>query len=216
MNTDEQLKEEINEELSWDPKLRQAAITVSVRSGIAILTGHTGSYGAKLAAEEAVRHLKNVKGVVEQITVKLPPEHQRTDNQIEEAIVVMLQWNAAIPQHCVRVSVENGWVALEGEVDWQFERETANNLVKDTMGIKGLSNLISIHAHNVPAALNDTIRHALQRSADIDAGKISVETSGSIVTLRGRAHSWNERNEIERMVWCAPGITEVEDELVVA
>jgi osmotically-inducible protein OsmY len=216
MKTDKQLQSDVMDELQWDPKLNAAEIGVSVKGSIVTLSGHVDSYTEKLAAEEAAKRVKDVKGIVEEITVQLLHDGQRTDQELAAATLNALRWNSAIPDQNIKVEVENGWVTLEGHVDWQFQKDAAINAVKDIIGLKGVTNILNIQPRvNIPV-IRDTIKKALERSADVEADKIQIETSGSKVILRGKARSWTERNEVERAAWSAPGVAEVEDDLVIA
>ena len=216
MKTDAQLQEDVIEELKWDPKLNAAEIGVAVKNGIVILSGHVDNYTKKLAAEEAVKRMKDVKGIAEEITVQLSFDGKRTDEELAQAAVNALKWNNAVPDQNIKVEVEKGWLTLEGHLDWQFQKDAATNAVKDIIGLKGVTNLLTIKPKiNIPV-VRDTIKKALERSADIESDRIVIETQGNKITLRGKARSWSERNEVERAAWCAPGVMEVEDELVIA
>ncbi len=216
MKTDLHLQSDIMEELKWDPRLNAAEIGVAVKTGIVILSGQVDSYSKKLLAEEAARRVKDVKGIVENITVQLSGSSQRSDADLAFAALNALKWHNAIPDKQIIVDVEKGWLTLEGTVDWQFQKDAALNAVKDITGLKGITNQITINPRiNVPL-IRESIREALERSADIEAERIIIETSGNKIILRGKARSWGERNEVERAVWCAPGVMEVEDDLIIA
>ena len=216
MKTDKQLQSDVMEELQWDPKLNASEIGVAVKNGIITLNGHVDNYGKKIAAEEAAKRVKDVRGIVEEITVQLSHDGKRTDQELAQAAVNALRWNSAIPDQNITVEVENGWLSLDGHLDWQFQKEAATNAVKDIIGLKGISNLINIKPRvNIPV-VRDTIKKALERSADVEADRILIETSGNKVILRGKARSWVEKNEVERAAWSAPGVMEVEDALVLA
>lgn len=216
MKTDKQLQTDVMEELQWDPKLNASEIGVSVKNGIVTLSGHVDNYGKKIAAEDAAKRVKDVRGIVEEITVQLSRDGKRTDQELAQAAVNALRWNSAVPDQNITVEVENGWLSLDGHLDWQFQKEAATNAVKDIIGLKGISNLINIKPRvNIPV-VRDTIKKALERSADVEADRILIETSGNKVILRGKARSWVEKNEVERAAWSAPGVMEVEDALVLA
>jgi osmotically-inducible protein OsmY len=216
MKTDIQLQADIIDELKWDPKINPAEIGVLVKNGVVTLSGTVNSYSKKLAVEEVVKRVKDVKGIAEEITVRLSREGKRTDAELAEAALNAVKWNNSIPDDRIRITVENGWVTLEGELDWQFQKDAATHAVDYIVGVKGVTNIVTIRPRiNVPV-VRDTIKKALERSADIEADRIIIETNGNKVTLRGKARSWSERNEVERAAWCAPGVMEVEDELIIA
>ncbi len=216
MKPDKELQENVIDELKWDPKINSAEIGVAVKNGIVTLSGSVDSYAKKLATENAVKRVKDVKGIAEEITVKLLPDGRRTDAEIGEAAVNALKWNNGVPDDKIKVTVENGWLNLEGQLDWQFQKDAATLAVDDIIGVKGVTNLITIKPRvNIPV-IRDSIKKALERSADIEADRIIIETQGNKITLRGKARSWSERNEVERAAWCAPGVMEVEDNLVIA
>ncbi len=216
MKTDKQLQADVMDELSWDPKLNSAEIGIAVKNGIVTLSGHVDNYTKKLAAEDAAKRVKDVKGIVEEITVELSLEGKHTDQELAQAAINALRWNNAVPDQNIQVEVEKGWLALEGHLDWQFQKDAAFNAVKDISGLKGVTNLLNIRPRiNVPV-VRDTIKKALERSADVEADRILIETYGNKVVLRGKARSWNEKIEVERAAWSAPGVMEVEDDLVLS
>ncbi len=216
MKTDKQLQADVMDELSWDPKLNSAEIGIAVKNGIVTLSGHVDNYTKKLAAEDAAKRVKDVKGIVEEITVELSLEGKHTDQELAQAAINALRWNNAVPDQNIKVEVEKGWLALEGHLDWQFQKDAAFNAVKDISGLKGVTNLLNIRPRiNVPV-VRDTIKKALERSADVEADRILIETYGNKVVLRGKARSWNEKIEVERAAWSAPGVMEVEDDLVLS
>lgn len=207
---------DVIEELKWDPVLDSSEIGVSVKNGIVTLSGVVNNYTRKLAAENAAKRVKDVKGIAEEITVKLSIDGRRTDTEIAEAVVNKLKWNSNVPDQKITIKVENGWVTLEGQLDWEFQKEAATNEVQNIIGVKGVTNLINIKpVINVPV-VRDTIKRALERSADIEADRINIETKGNKIILKGKARSWNEKREVERAAWSAPGVMEVEDDLIIA
>ncbi len=216
MKTDVNLKLNILEELKWDPKLIDAEISVLVKNGIVILSGHVANYGIKLAAEDAVKRVKNVKGIAEAITVKIDRLKTPSDPEIAEAAINAIKWNNAIPESNISIIVENGWITLEGTLDWQYQKDAATNSIKDIVGLKGLTNQILITPPIDIPVLIDNIKYAFERCADIISDDIIIETEGGKVILHGKVRSWAERREVERAAWCCPGVKEVEDELVVA
>ena len=215
MKTDLQLQKDVMEELKWEPGLNATDISVVVKNCVVILSGQVSSYTQKLVAEEAVRRVKDVKGLVENITVHLSDSSQRSDPVIAVAVMNALKWNNAIPDKQITAELENGWLTLAGKVSWQFQKDAVINTVKDITGLKGVTCLVTIKpVINVPV-IREAINAALERSADIEASRIIVETAGNKIILIGKARSWRERNEVVRAAWCAPGVMEVEDDLII-
>ena len=216
MKTDTQLQQDVMDELQWDPRFNASEIGVAVKNGIVTLSGHVDNYTKKLAAEEAAKRVKDVKGLVEEITVQLVHDGKRSDQDIALAAVNLLKWNNAVPDQNIKVEVEDGWLTMEGHVDWQFQKDAAKSAVKDITGLKGVVNLLNIKPRVIAPVVRDTIKKALERSADIEADRIQIETAGNKVILRGKARTWNEKLEVERAAWSAPGVMEVEDEMILA
>jgi osmotically-inducible protein OsmY len=208
MKTDEQLKNDVEQELRWEPSIHAEQIGVSVKGGVVELDGHVGSYSEKLAAEKAAFRVANLKAIANEIKVNLGSAPSRTDEDIARAAMSHLKWNLLVP-NTVKVKVIDGWVTLEGTVEWQFQRKEAARVVTPLLGVIGVSNEIQlkpkISAKDIKAGIED----ALQRDAQIDADSITVETSGSTVTLRGSVESWSEREEAEDTAFNAPGVTRV-------
>jgi osmotically-inducible protein OsmY len=216
MKSDQQIQTDVMDELKWDPILDSAEIGVAVKNGVVTLSGQVSSYAKKIAAENAVKRVRDVKGLAEEISVKLPIDGRRTDAEIAAAALNALKWNSNVPDDKITLKVENGWLTLEGQLDWQFQKDAAALAVDGIIGVKGVSCLITIKPKIEIPVVRDNIKKALERSADIEADRIIIETQGNKVTLRGKARSWSERNEVERAAWCAPGVMAVEDELVIA
>ena len=216
MKTDAQLQADVIDELQWDPRFNAAEIGVAVKNGIVTLTGHVDSFTEKLAVEDATKRVKDVKGIVEDISVNLPANGKRSDQDIAQAALSALRWNNAVPDKDITVKVEDGWLTLQGRVDWQFQKDAAKNAVKDITGLHGVINQLSVKPTVSAPVVKDAIKKALERSADVEAGRVNVETSGNKVILRGKARTWAERTEIERAAWSAPGVVVVEDDLVIA
>jgi osmotically-inducible protein OsmY len=213
--TDAQLQHDVLDELKWDARVQPNEIGVAVKDGIVTLTGVVDSYTKKWAAEEAALRVRGVKAVANEIEVRLPTSAQRTDADIAAAALRALEWDALIPADKVKVTVSNGWVTLEGEVDWQFERNDAERVVRRLAGVRGVTNLIKVKSRPMPAELKKKIEEALIRSAETDAQRITVEVQGSKVILKGTVRSWAEKQEAERVAWSAPGITAVENRIVI-
>lgn len=215
MKNDQQLQEDVMDELKWDPILNAAEIGVSVKHGVVTLSGYVNSYSKKVAAEHAAKRVKGVSAVAEDIDVRLGLDDERNDTEIAEAALEALKWNSNIPNEHIQIKAENGWITLEGEAEWQYQKDAAANAVRDITGVRGISNLIMLTPKIDTTVIEKNIRRALQRSADIEANNIDIKTIGNKVILKGKARSWAERNEIERAAWSSPGVTEIEDELLI-
>jgi len=216
MKTDDQLKQDINAELRWEPSLHAAEIGVVVKGGVVTLVGHVGSYAEKLHAEHAAQRVKGVQAIAVALDVTLLAENTREDADIARTAKNVLEWLSVIPQRSVNVLVENGWITLSGDVDWQYQRVAAKSAVRYLMGVKGVSNEISIRPHTSPGAIKSDIEAALKRSAHTDAEHIQVELHGADVTLSGKVHSWAERDMVRHSAWNSPGVRKVVDNMVVS
>jgi osmotically-inducible protein OsmY len=215
LRTDTEIQKDVADELKWDPSLEDDDIAVAVRDGVVTLAGWVKSYLDKWRAERVASRVKGVKAVANDLEVKLPASSTRTDPEIARAAVDALKWNIAVPSDRVKVRVEKGWVTLEGDVDWYYQKEAAERSVRSLTGVKGVSNLIAVHATPTPADVKKKIKDALARGASFDAERITVEIDGHTATLRGTVRSFAERRDAERAARNAPGITEVENKLTV-
>ncbi|HVZ77103.1 MAG TPA: BON domain-containing protein [Gemmatimonadaceae bacterium] len=217
MKTDSQLQHDVQEELKWTPSIREAEIGVAVKDGVVTLTGYLDSYAAKCTAVHAAEHVYGVRAVADELQVKLPTSSQRTDTEIAHAAVNALRWDVEVPDVRVKVTVDNGWITLDGAVDWQFQKSASESAVRYLVGVKGVINRVDVRQPKVSAyEVSQKIREALRRSATVDADRISVEASEGTVKLRGTVRSWAERSDAERAAWAAPGVHSVEDEITVA
>jgi osmotically-inducible protein OsmY len=211
MKTDEQIRQDVIDELTWEPTLKSSEIGVAVKDGIVTLSGQVDTYTKKIEAEKAVKRVKEVKGIAEDIIVKLPRSGKRTDMDIAESVIRSLKWNTSIPENSVKVKVEDGWVTLEGEVEWEFQKHRAGSIANNITGVKSVINIVAIRSHIKPHRVKEEIRKALERSADIEADSIEIEVENDTVTLSGEARTWYERGEIERAAWKTPGISNVKN-----
>lgn len=216
MKTNLELQKDVQDELRWEPMLNAAEIGVIAKDGVITLTGTVDSYSKKLAAERAVKRVMGVKAVAEDIEVKLPNVNIRNDSEIAHAALNALKWSTIIPEDRIKIKVENGWIYLEGQLDWQFQKDAARTSVQDLVGVKGVSNNISLKPRVNVNVVKDNIKKALHRRASIEADKIMVETFNNKVILKGTVSTWTEREEAETAAWSAPGVVSVEDELVVS
>ncbi len=215
IRSDEQIQNDVMFELKWDPRIHPNEVGVAVKGGMVTLMGTVDSFTKHWAAEEAARRVRSVKAVVNEIEVKLPVTEERSDEDIAAAAIQALEWDAAVPSDRIRVTVAKGWVTLEGEVEWQFQKEDAEKIVRRLIGVRGLINSINIKPRVAPEEIQKRIEQAFRRAA-CDIKKISVEVEGSKVVLKGTVRSWAEREEAERAAWSARGITAVENQIAVS
>jgi len=219
VRTDEDIQRDVLEELKWDIRVRPNEIGVAVKDGIVTLTGWVDSYLKKIAAEEDAHRLPGVKAVVNDIEVRLPGSAERTDADLAKAVLNALKWDAGIPTDKIDVTVSHGWVTLKGEVDYYFQKRDAERAVERISGVRGVTNLLTVKAlpsPPSPAELKQRIEQALVRNAETDAKRITVEVQGSKVVLRGTVSSYAEKKAAEEVAWSAPGVTEVDNRIVVS
>jgi osmotically-inducible protein OsmY len=212
---DDEIQKDILQELKWDPSFQDDDIAVSVKDGVVTLAGYAKSYLDKWKAERVVSKIKGVRAVANDLDVRLPSGSERPDPEIARAAVEALRWNIAVPADRLTVKVEKGWVTLEGQVDYNYQREAAYNAVKSLTGVRGVTNLVTVKAQPAARDVKEKIKEALQRGAQIDAEHIDVEVVGHKAILRGTVRSYAERRDAERAALNAAGITEVENKLVV-
>jgi osmotically-inducible protein OsmY len=213
--TDVELQRDVIDELRWDPRVDTAEIGVAVRDGVVTLTGTVDTNAKKYAAIHTAERIAGVRAIAEDLEVKLPSALRRSDTDVAHAAVNALKWNIEVPDDRVKVRVDDGWIILEGEVDWQYERLAAEDSVRWLNGVRGVTNSVKIKTRAFAPDVQRRIQDALKRSAEVDANRISVIATDGRVTLRGTVRSWTERKDAESAAWAAPGVTMVDDEITV-
>lgn len=209
------LRQDILDELEFEPSLDAANIGVAVDKGVVTLTGHVSSYAEKIIAEKAVQRVKGVRAVAEEIEVRYPNDKKLADDEIAQRALAIIAWDATVPADKVRVMVEKGWITLSGEVEWQYQRAAAEKAVRKLSGVRGVSNLLTIRPHLDAANIKHHIEGALKRNAEVEANAIRVQVLGSTITLDGQVQTWHERDMVERAAWAVPGVTAVDDRLTI-
>ena len=216
MKTDAQLQIDVVEELRWDPSVRDSGIEVAARDGVITLSGVVETFAEKHAAERAAQRVAGVRGIAEEIAVRLGPGNERRDTDLAHAIVSTLRWDTQVPHHRIKATVENGWVTLTGDVEWQFQKDAALRAVRHLTGVVGVSNQLVVKPKAVSTyEVSDRIKAALRRLADREAERISIAVRDGQVILDGHVSSFAERVEAERAAWSAPGVSRVEDRITV-
>lgn len=213
MKSDASLRDDIIEELNWEPSVDSSKIGVAVKDGIITLSGTVPSFIEKMDAEKAVKRVDGVRAVVQNIDVKLKSSSIRTDAEIAEVAIKNLKWNTNVPEENIFLKVENGWITLEGEVLWNYQKEAAKSAVKGLIGVKGVNNFIKVKSKIQPENLTQKIKNSFLRNASIDADNVKVEVIGNKAILKGTVQSWAEKRQAEKAVWSAPGIFEIENKL---
>lgn len=208
-----ELQKRVLEALDWEPGLEAKEIGVAANDGIVTLTGLVRSFADRFTAERVVKRLSGVKAIANDLEVRLPGDSRRSDSDLASAAVRALEWDVNVPNDRIKVRVADGWLTLEGQVEWQYQRQAAERAVRQLMGLRGVSNQLTLTARVTPNDLKNRIEAAFKRTAELEARKIRVETTGGKVILEGSVHTWAEREEAEDAVWAAPGVTVVEDRL---
>jgi osmotically-inducible protein OsmY len=213
MISDHKLRQDVMDELDFEPSLDAAHIGVGVRDGIVTLTGFVSSYAEKVATERATRRVFGVRAIAQEIEVRLPSDKRTADEEIAKRAVDILKWRVGVPADQITIKVEKGIVTLDGEVDWEYQRKQAGEAVHALNGVMAVSNLIHIHARPQVYEIKQKIENALRRSAELDASHVTVRADGGKVILGGKVHAWYERDLAEQAAWSAPGVTEVLDRI---
>ncbi|GAA4280981.1 BON domain-containing protein [Gaetbulibacter aestuarii] len=215
MKTDVQIKEDVLDELEWQPSIDETEIGVIVKDGVVTLTGEVESYAKKMAAERAAKSVYGVKAVADDIEVNFKMGKGKSDTDIAKSVVNALKWNSSVPEDKLQIKVDNSFVYLTGEVEWAYQRNAAKHAVENLYGVKGVINNITLKQKVQPVEVKNRITKAFERSADLEAKNIHVDVNGTVVTLSGKVYSISEKDEAQRAAFFAPGVTKVVNNLKV-
>ena len=215
MSTDKTLQNDVQSELNWEPRVNAAHIGVSAHAGVVTLTGYVENYAEKNAAEKAAWRVKGVKGIAEELEVRLPNSIKRSDEQIAEAALSRMSWDVSIPNNSISVKVQDGYVTLTGEVPYYYQKEAAEHSVRGLFGVTGVSNQTTLKSRVNTSDISDSIRTALHRSWLFDPDTVTVNADGGKVKLGGTVNSWHDREVAGRTAWAAKGATQVENHISV-
>jgi osmotically-inducible protein OsmY len=216
MKEDNDIKKDVEDELQWDPDIDATDIAVAVKSGVVTLTGYVRSYRQKVQAEQDTKRVAGVTGVANDLEVRLPFISQRPDSEIARDVVLAIQKELPYSSHFVKAVVKDARVTLEGEMKWSYQRERAEQAALKVRGITRVINSIKLASRMPPQEIKRKIEDALKRSAEVDTNRILVEADGQVVTLKGTARSWAERDEAERIARNAPGVIGVDNRIAIS
>jgi osmotically-inducible protein OsmY len=216
MRSDSDIKQDVEDELRWDPDLDATDIAVTVKTGVVTLAGFTRSYSDKLEAEAAAKRVAGVLGVANDIEVRLPNLDQRPDPEIARDAIAAIKSRLPVVAEQIKVLVRNGWITLEGDVEWDYQRSAAESAVRRVKGLKGVTNTIQVKPRVPASEIKRKIEEAFRRSAEIDANRITVEAHEGEVILKGTVRAWAERQEAERVAWSAPCVRRVENRITIS
>jgi osmotically-inducible protein OsmY len=215
MRSDDEIKRDVEAELRYTPGLDAADLAAAVKDGVVMLTGFVRNYGQKYEAEAAAKRVAGVLGVADDIEVRLPTAEERPDPEIVRDAVAAIKTQLPYSWQNVKVIVKQGWITLEGSVEWNYERERAERAVRNIKGVRGVGNLLRVQPKAPAEELKRRIEEALKRNAELEANRIEVEAHGSEVVLKGNVRSWSERQEAARAAWAAPGVARVDNRIAI-
>ncbi len=213
MTEDERIRDDILEEITFDPRVKSTDIGVSVKNGAVRLTGTVATYAERLAAENAAKRVKGVHAIAEDIEASPLAGAKETDETIAERIANLLEWNAMVPDSDIQAEVRNGFITLTGDVEWNFERESVKNQIAHLAGVRGIDNRIMLLSRVSEKDVSKSITRALHRNADFERSKIDIAVDRGTVTINGDVKAFYEKQVVEDAAWAAPGVTEVVDNL---
>lgn len=213
--SDSDLQRDVQEELEWEPRVDHADIGVSVTDGVVALNGYVKTYAEKIAAGRAAMRVEGVKAVADEVKVRFASDSKLADHEIAKRILDLFRYNVLVPETGIQVTVEKGWVKLSGEVEWRYQSDEAARAAGTISGVTGVANLITIRSKANVSDVRRRIEDAFKRQAGLDAASVTIAASGHKVTLSGKVKAWHERKLAEQAAWAAPGVTEVEDHIVI-
>jgi len=214
MKTNEELQKDVQDAIKWEPLLHAAEIGVTAKNGVITLTGVVDSYAKKIEAEKAAKSVSGVKAIAETIEINFGSWYKKNDTELANDVLDTFKWSWKVPGNQIKVKVENGWVTLEGEVNWNFQSEAAKISIENLSGVKGVENNIIIKPDHVDPIEQKDIENAIERNWSMGDHQINVQVSGNSVTLTGKINSLFQKEEAERIVWKTPGVNAIDNQLV--